>query len=508
MPKHVHISDHDLQLVISEQPTKTPQDEIETHVADCAQCQNRLLGFAAEDSWRDEFCSSIVALKEQAAFDQTDTRNFDSSREPQHSAFDLKTIDQMLEGVLQPPTHPETLGRLGRYEVEKVIGLGGMGIVFRGFDRELHRPVAIKMISPRLLNNGTAKERFIREAKAAGALLHPNVIAIHDISESNGVPWFVMPLVVGPTLHDVVAKHGPLPAKEVVRIGKQIAAGLAAAHQQGLVHRDIKPANVLVDNQINRIVITDFGLARREAEESMTQTGMIAGTLNYMSPEQSRGEDVDARSDLFSLGSLLFFLATGVTPFQSSAPMGVIHKIGNEEHSNAQALNPEVPAQLAKMMDRLLEKNPADRFQSASDVEAWLEGYLAHLNQPVRSQMPKLPKKTRGNRSVSGIGKIFVGALAGAAICGGIFYAGTWFATQPEPTIPITWEMIQKKHGIVDFVSFETDLSQLTQQFEQVSNIDNGQRQIQHDSADTEFESRLNQLDQNVKRLSEAINEQ
>lgn len=502
MPETKHISDQDLLLVVSEQPTKTSQDEIETHIAQCSRCQNRMLNLAADDSWREEFCSSISAFEEQAAFGQTDTRNFDGERQSECNPFEMQTIDQMLEGVLQSPTHPETLGRLGRYEVEKVIGFGGMGIVLRGFDRELHRPVAIKMISPRLMSNGTAKERFLREAKAAGAILHPNVIAIHDISESNGVPWFVMPLVVGPTLQEVIEKNGPLPSKEIIRIGKQIAAGLAAAHQQGLVHRDIKPANILVDNQINRIVITDFGLARREAEESMTQTGMVAGTLNYMSPEQSRGEDVDARSDLFSLGSLLFFLATGVAPFQSKAPMGVIHKIGSESHSNAQSLNPDVPVQLARMIDRLLEKDAVDRFQSASEIEAWLESYLAHLNQPVQTQLPALPTKPRDSTSKSSIAKILFGAASAILACGAIFYAGTKFASAPTVAPPVTWESIQNNYEIKDAATFEADLFGLTQQFERLSNHEQTTFLPPQNNGE-EFDARLNELDQDVKRLSE-----
>ncbi len=508
MPSQNHISDQDLRLVVSERPTDAPHEQIETHVAQCPQCQNRLLNFAADDSWRSSFCSSIVGLDEQSVFDQTDTRLFSGEREPGGDEFDLQTIDHMLESVLQSPTHPETLGRLGRYEIEKVIGFGGMGIVLRGFDHELHRPVAIKMISPRLSKNGTAKERFLREAKAAGALLHPNVIGIHDISESNGVPWFVMPLVVGPTLQDVVEKNGPLPAKEVVRIGKQIASGLAAAHQQGLVHRDIKPANILVDNQVNRIVITDFGLARREAEESMTQTGMVAGTLNYMSPEQSRGEDVDARSDLFSLGSLLFFLSTGVTPFQSSAPMGVIHKVGNEPHSNAQTLNPDVPAQLSKMIDRLLEKLPVDRFQSANDVEEWLAKYLAHLNQPVQTQLPQLPFKPSRKIAQRSFLKLATGTSVAFAIVGGIFYAGTWFAAEPtaKPTSTASWTEIQEKYQIIDATSFDGDVTELTKQIDQFIELESDQwMPMATPNLKNGYDRELEQLHQNVNSFSQQL---
>ena len=505
-----HISDQDLRLIVSELPTDATDEQIETHVAECEQCQNRLLNFAADDSWRDSFCHSVCSLSGEAAFDQTDTRIFGEDFRPSCDDFDRQTVDRMLENVLQPPTHPETLGRLGRYAVEKMIGFGGMGIVLRGFDHELHRPVAIKMISPRLASNGTAKERFIREAKAAGALLHPNVIAIHDINESNGVPWFVMPLVLGPTLQEVIENHGPLPAKEVVRIGKQIAAGLAAAHRQGLVHRDIKPANILVDNQINRIVITDFGLARREAEESMTQTGMVAGTLNYMSPEQSRGEDVDARSDLFSLGSLLFFLSTGVTPFQSSTPMGVIHKVSNDRQQDARSLNPEVPAMLSETINRLLEKLPSDRLQSAIDVEEWLAKYLAHMNHPTQMQLPSLPAKPAKLIDWTKTFRLATCIAAGVAALAIIFYAGTRFASAPnrEPTPPptITWSEIKQKHNIKPVLTFENDLSELTQQIEQLRNSD-VERSIPQfiQGSSSKFDHQLQNFDRNVIEFSEEL---
>lgn len=318
----------------------------------------------------------------------------------------------MLQQLLQSPTHPEMLGRLGRYDVESVIGCGGMGVVMKGFDRELHRPVAIKMVLPRLARHGVAKQRFMLEAKAAAAVLHPNVIAIHDISEVDGVPWFVMPLVVGPTLRQVVEQNGTPSHREIARIGLQIASGLAAAHAQGLVHHDIKPANILVDNQVNRIVITDFGLARRETEESMTQTGFLAGTINYMSPEQARGGGIDGRSDLFSLGSLLYFLASGKTPFRSDSAMGVIHQIGNEPHTNVRVENSDVPIELARAIDCLLEKHPDDRFESAAVAESWFREYLAFLNQPSAQASPRVPRRKRKRAPMWALGIVGASLLA------------------------------------------------------------------------------------------------
>ncbi len=149
------------------------------------------------------------------------------------------------------------------------------------------------------------------------------------VDETDTMPWFVMPYIASPSLQELVDESGALPEGEIARIGLQIASGLAAAHGQGLVHRDIKPENILVDNEINRVVITDFGLARRDTEATITQTGVLAGSLNYMSPEQARSEDVDGRSDLFSLGALLYFLATGHVPFRADTLAGVIHNVSN-----------------------------------------------------------------------------------------------------------------------------------------------------------------------------------
>jgi serine/threonine-protein kinase len=416
MTQQQHISEHELQLVLVEQETQTPHDQIESHMAECRDCQQRLMDLAADETWRNQFGSSITELVQDCVFDETNTHAMAGDTTPAGDEFELRTVDTMLQQLLQPPVHPEMLGRLGRYDVESVIGCGGMGVVMKGFDRELHRPVAIKMILPRLSKHGVAKQRFMIEAKAAAAVLHPNVISIHDISEVDGVPWFVMPLVVGPTLKTVVDQKGTLSHREIARIGLQIASGLAAAHAQGLVHRDIKPANILVDNQVNRIVITDFGLARRETEESMTQTGFLAGTINYMSPEQSRGGEIDGRSDLFSLGSLLYFLATGTTPFRSESAMGVIHKIGNEPHAKVRIENPDVPLELSRAIDCLLEKRPEDRFSSASEAEIWFRDYLSFVNQPNEQNAPAVPR-----RKGRGLASWLIGSAVVAMIACGIW---------------------------------------------------------------------------------------
>src|SRR5437773_8653558 len=179
-----------------------------------------------------------------------------------------------------------------------------MGAVLRAFDEKLHRVVAIKVMAAQLATNATARRRFAREAQAQAAVSHDHIVTIHAVEEAGVLPYLVMQYVDGLSLQQRLDRGGPLELQEILRIGMQTAAGLAAAHAQGLIHRDIKPANILLENGVERVKITDFGLARAAADASLTQSGVVAGTPQYMSPEQARGEAVDQRTDLFSLGKI------------------------------------------------------------------------------------------------------------------------------------------------------------------------------------------------------------
>ncbi len=198
-----------------------------------------------------------------------------------------------------------------------------------------------------------------------------------------------MPFVRGTSLQKRIDSQGPLPLKDTLRIGSQIAAGLAAAHEQGLVHRDIKPANILLEEGVERVTITDFGLARAIDDASMTCSGVIAGTPQYMSPEQTRGEPIDARSDLFSFGSVLYAMCTGRSPFRAETTYGVLHRIANDKPTPVCEVNSDVPAWLGHVIDRLMAKRPEDRFETAAQVSELLEGCLAHVQQPVATRLPQ-----------------------------------------------------------------------------------------------------------------------
>jgi serine/threonine protein kinase len=292
---------------------------------------------------------------------------------------------------LDPTEEPALLGLLGPYEVREVIGQGGMGLVLAAYEPALHRLVAIKVLSPALAGSATARRRFTREAQAAAAVCHEHVVAVHGVHEADGLPYLVMQYVAGESLQTRLDRTGPLEVEEVVRIGMQTASGLAAAHAQGLIHRDIKPANLLLEDGLAKVKITDFGLARTADDVGLTRDGVVAGTPEYMAPEQARGEAVDHRADLFSLGSVLYACCTGRPPFGGPSAVAVLRKVSDESPPPVRSLNPGVPAWLEAFVTRLLAKDPGHRFPSAAEVAALLEGYLAHLRQPDSVPVPHLP---------------------------------------------------------------------------------------------------------------------
>jgi uncharacterized protein (TIGR03067 family) len=241
--------------------------------------------------------------------------------------------------------------------------------------------VAVKVMATTLAASGSARQRFIREARAAAAVSHEHIIDIHEVQPEGQVPYIVMEYVAGMSLDDKLKRTGALALKELLRIGYQVACGLSAAHKQGLIHRDIKPANILLENGVEKVKITDFGLARVADDASVTQSGIIAGTPQYMSPEQAEGHPLDARSDLFSLGSVLYAMCTGRPPFRASGTMAVLKRVCEQTPRPIREVNLEIPQALCDVIDKLHAKNPAERYQSATEVAELLEGFLANADQ-------------------------------------------------------------------------------------------------------------------------------
>lgn len=382
--------------------------EIEEHVENCPDCQQRLEQHSGEmPPWWDDAKDSWLEEELPSSRDPNSTLiTIEIGRSvPEDSLLELERVSL---DFLSQASHPEMLGRLGRYDIERVIGTGGMGVVLKAFDTELHRVVAIKVLAQHLASNGSARRRFSREAQAAAAVLHPNVIPIYNVEQDDELPYLVMQCVNGKSLQGKVDEHGPLSVAEALRIAKQTAAGLAAAHEQWLVHRDVKPANILLEENVDRVLLSDFGLARAVDDASLTRTGVVAGTPHYMSPEQARGDAIRCDSDQFSLGSVMYFMLTGHPPFRAENAMGVLNRICHDPHRPIEAINADVPVEVSDLIDRLLSKSPKDRFPSAIAVEEEVDRLLALL------QSGGLSLQRRGQRKKMAVSQWFALAIVAA----------------------------------------------------------------------------------------------
>ncbi len=316
--------------------------------------------------------------------------------------------------------------KLGKYEVKGVLGWGGMGVVLKGFDPDLLRTVAIKVLGPHLAPSPTARRRFQREARSAAAITHPNVLTIHAVEQHENTPFIVMEYVAGQSLRDYVAARGPLQAEEVIRFSAQIAQGLAAAHAQGVIHRDVKPGNVMLDEGATRAKLADFGLARATFDNAeLTSHDRAVGTPSYMAPEQLRAESIDARADLFSFGCVIYFMLTGRSPFHGRTHGEATFKILEDKPVSLIEIKDRTPRVLRQIVERLLEKNRADRYPSASEVSEELSRFLLEMNQTETDKLPELMATrsldkvptTRGNRRkrlwATGVVSMFVLVLVG-----------------------------------------------------------------------------------------------
>jgi hypothetical protein len=284
-------------------------------------------------------------------------------------------------GFLSPTDVPGRIGALGDFEVVRLIGRGGMGMVLHAFDPYLQRDVAIKVLDPELSSNKTARQRFCREARAAAAVTHENIVTVHQVNEDekSGLPYLVMQLVNGESLEQRLRRQAKLSVGETVRLGAQAAAGLAAAHATGLIHRDVKPGNMLLEAG-ERVKLTDFGLARAAEDLKLTRTGYVSGTPLYMAPEQARGDEVDARADLFSLGVVLYEALAGKPPFEGNTPLAVLRQVADTPHARLRRVNPDVPEWLEDVIDGLLAKEPKDRIQTAAEVAEVLSAHTAKVS--------------------------------------------------------------------------------------------------------------------------------
>ena len=313
----------------------------------------------------------------------------------------------------------------GRYELEKLVGSGGMSNVFRAHDRLLERTVALKILHEQYTRDDDYVERFRREARAVAQRAHPNIVTVIDRGEQDGRQYIVFEFIEGENLKELVA-HGPLSVHEAVGLALQVARALSFAHERGLVHRDVKPQNVLL-NEDGQAKVTDFGIARSLDVHGVTQTGTVLGTSDYIAPEQARGQKVNPKTDIYSLGAVLYELLTGDVPFAGDNFVAVAMRHVNEPAPSVLEHRPDCPLRLDLAIQRAMAKDPADRFESMDDFVIELEGCLAEVDgrsdegatmivPPARPRRRSVP---RARRAPGAATLLLVGLIAAVIAVGG-----------------------------------------------------------------------------------------
>ncbi len=406
-----------LRALLEDAPTNLDLESLTQHVGGCPFCQQALERLAAGDLPVEHFVSASVREQPSAnsAYWQAlrHLEQLGSRMTPAPTQTPTPEVDVRATTFLEPPLQPGHIGRLGHFEILRVIGQGGMGVVLQAFDSHLQREVAIKVLDPRLASDENARMRFCRESCAAAAVSDDHIVAVYQVAheEDRDLPYLVMQFVDGESLEQRLEKQHRLPLNEIIRISMQIAYGLAAAHERGLIHRDVKPGNILLEKGTDRVKLTDFGLARAAEDLRLTSSGMVAGTPLYMAPEQARGEDTDQRADLFSLGIVMYEMATGQPPFIGNTALVVLRRLSDDPHQPLSELDPTLPDWFIDIVDKLLAKRPADRFQTAREVAQLLEEHwmLIRTSSVEHRACPR-GKARRRMLQLAGIG-VAVGVL-------------------------------------------------------------------------------------------------
>ncbi len=360
----------ELEALVREALPEERAEILLPHLGECEKCQAALESISGTRNFRlDEDTVTSEDIHDPP------TREFvDRMKHETRALEDTAPANRGELGFLTFSHKAGSLGKLGDYDVLELIGKGGMGLVLRAHDPDLDREIAIKVLTPSLAADQTARERFVREARTAAGLDHENVLPIYTVDRSGQLPFFTMPLVEGTCLQELLDKREkPLPVEQILRIAGKLAQGLAAAHSQDLIHRDIKPANILLDDNAERVWLADFGLARALESPSVTLAGTLVGTPQFMAPEQLDDQSPDKRSDLFSLGAVLYNLATGTPPFAAKSTASTIRKVIDAQPQTPLKVNPELPQWFSALIEQLLRKNPDQRPASAQEVAAILD---------------------------------------------------------------------------------------------------------------------------------------
>lgn len=403
--KHANCDPQQLERYLNGNCLPQDAETVERHLDDCETCRLAIEQQAAEaDFW------VATSANLDVRSDITTT-----AMPPLEFNDDDPGSRRFLQDWLDPSESAE-LGVLNQYQIHEVVGIGGMGLVLRGHDATLNREIAIKTLRQYLLGSGAARRRFSREAQIAASLNHPHVVPIFSVDSWRDVPYIVMPFV--PQSLRQYTKNHALSLPEILRVGYQIATGLAAAHNNDMVHRDIKPANILLMDGLDHVLISDFGLARAMDDDCMTMTGQVAGTPQFMSPEQARGEAIDTRSDMFSFGCLLYWMCVSKSPFAAETNIGSLGRVLHEPYEPLSQLRPDLPRWMGRLLDKLLVKDRDDRSLTAQHTAFLLKQLIDHTDSPQTRIVPAelLPAKPpRSYRTATFVG-IAAAGLAGLAI--------------------------------------------------------------------------------------------
>ncbi len=395
-----------------------------SHLDECEPCRKSLEMLAAGD---EPWLAVAREIGVEPPVPATTWRDSAFELDPAREGFGSLEVGSILSllGLTGPAG---SLGWLDHYALRELVGHGSMGVVFQAFDEKLRRIVAVKVLSPAWAWRTVARQRFLREARAAATIRDQHVVTVHSVEECRGLPYLVMEYIAGGSLEDWLDGGSTISVEEAVRIGREVALGLAAAHNLGLVHRDIKPANILLDGPGRRVKITDFGLARTIDDASLTQDGIVVGTPQFMAPEQARGEPIDHRADLFSLGGVLYRLCTNRLPFDGDGTRAVLIRLADHVPGSMREFNPEVPEWLDQLVARMLAKGSEQRVQAASQVAELLSqrsaGPMPGL-APAVADIPAQPKafqarnRHRG-RALAGAAALLAAASLGLAESSGV----------------------------------------------------------------------------------------
>ncbi len=413
---------------------ETEASLLEEHLMGCESCAQQTARIQKEDTL-------VAVMKQVGTFRQSQSpqeesrveRLIDSVRELRTEQADVTLPDPVskhnvvqsnhdddvreLSDLWQPSQMDDEIGRMGEYRILKLLGSGGMGAVFLAEDSKLHRLVALKLMRPRVAARPDSAERFLREARAAAALRHDHILTIYQVGETAKVPYLAAEYLEGESLEDRLRRNSPLPTSDVLRIGREIAEGLTAAHEKGLIHRDIKPANVWLENRgtlPDRVKLLDFGLARSvNGDSDLTSTGMILGTPSYMAPEQASCEIIDVRADLFSLGVVLYRMTTGRFPFPGTRTMEILQALATVIPASPSSINSDVPPMLSGLIDQMLAKDRDRRPATAAEVAKKLAAVEAAISERKTNTQPlKAAPSTPRNRS------LMAGFVVTVLLCG------------------------------------------------------------------------------------------